>query len=590
MRLKNIVVNRSFRVDGNDINSFTPSYSGTNGSIATHSNLSATTAYSILKEDGGNAFDAAAGAMLVESLVNPQMFTMGGEGVMILKPNSKNPIVLNGNTKSPLNFNFLNLVTKGFREIPDQGILSAGVPSAFSSIFRLLQNYGKLNFRDIAKYASQYAKEGYPIHNGIVNQNKFGLRDLREKFTKEWNNSANLYLKKGKLPLVGTLQKNKSFSNLLDYLSNYEKKLSSNRKNNFNKLHDVFYKGDIANSIIKHSNNRNGLLTKGDLSNYDVGFEKTVFERFGDYQIHKTDIWGQGLTSLMMMKLCEKKKVKSLDDEESIHNFIESLKLTFADREMYFSGQQNPKVKANHLLNNDYLNKRSKLITNKAIEDIIPGDPLTNKSLLPLNNEIKPWGAGTVHISIIDKDNNAISCTPSGGWIRSNEVIKDLGFPLGNRLMTFYLSKPGHVNFITPSQQPRTTLSPTLIINKKEKELMSCGTMGGDAQDQWQAQFLINYIFADKPIDVALNEPRISSEHLPAYFHPHDPNNKHLLLEERLSPLIKKLNKRGHITNLVTDWSEGFILCARKKDKIYDAYADIRSYKSQIFQAQALSW
>ena len=145
---------------------------------------------------------------------------------------------------------------------------------------------------------------------------------------------------------------------------------------------------------------------------------------------------------------------------------------------MYFSGQQNPKVKARHLLNNSYLNKRSKLITDKAIEDIIPGNPLTNKSLLPLNNEIKPWGAGTVHISIIDKENNAISCTPSGGWIRSNEVIKDLGFPLGNRLMTFYLSKPGHVNFITPSQQPRTTLSPTLIINKKEKELMSCGTMG----------------------------------------------------------------------------------------------------------------
>ena len=173
------MVNRSFRAEANDINSFTPSYAGTNGSIATHSNLSATTAYSILKEDGGNAFDAAAGAMLVESLVNPQMFTMGGEGVMILKPHSKNPVVLNGNTKSPHNFNFLNLVTKGFREIPDQGILSAGVPSAFSSIFRLLQNYGKLNFRDIAKYAHQYAKEGFPIPNGIVNQNKFRLEMLK---------------------------------------------------------------------------------------------------------------------------------------------------------------------------------------------------------------------------------------------------------------------------------------------------------------------------------------------------------------------------------------------------------------------------
>ena len=45
--------NRAFRVDDNSINSFTPSYTGTQGAIATHSNLSATTAHSILKEDKG---------------------------------------------------------------------------------------------------------------------------------------------------------------------------------------------------------------------------------------------------------------------------------------------------------------------------------------------------------------------------------------------------------------------------------------------------------------------------------------------------------------------------------------------------------
>ena len=582
--------NRSFRVEDNSINSFVPSYSGTNGSIATHSNLSATTAYSILNEDGGNAFDAAAGAMLVESLVNPQMFGMGGEGVMILKPSSGKPIVLNGNTKSPIGFNFLNLVIRGYTEVPDQGIICAGVPSAFSAIFRLLQNYGKLEFRIIAQYALKYAEDGFPIHSGIINQKKFGLIDLKEKFLRDWKNSKNLYLKSNEVPKIGSLFKNKNFANLLEYLSNFEKKLIGNRKTKFDKLHDAFYKGDIAEIISKHSKKRDGLLQREDLSNFDISFENTISEKFGDHEIHKTNIWGQGLTTLSMMKLSSKLKISSLNNEEEIHKFIEILKLSFADREMYFTGQKNPKVKARHLLDDKYLSKRIKLISNKAIEDIIPGDPIKNKSLLPIDNDIKPWGAGTVHISIIDKENNVISCTPSGGWLRSNEVIKDLGFPLGNRLMTFYLSKPGHVNFIAPEQQPRTTLSPTLVINRKNKELLSCGTMGGDAQDQWQTQFLMNYIFANKTIDMALDEPRVSSEHLPAFFHPHDPINKQLLLEERLSSFTKKLNKRGHIANTVTDWSEGFILCVRKKDKIYDAYADIRSYKSQIFQAQALSW
>ena len=584
-------MNRSFRTDDNSSNSFIPSYSGTNGAVATHSNLSSMTAYSILNDDKGNAFDAAAGAMLVEGLVNPQMFGMGGEGVMILKPKDQNPLVLNGNTISPRKFDFLNLVTRGYTEVPDQGILSAGVPAAFSSIFRMLQRYGSLDFKTISQYAKVYAKEGFPIHTGIINQNKFGLNSLKDKFRKEWKNSSKLYLKNDKdIPKVGSLFKNLAYSNLLDYLGNYEKKINGTRNNKFNKLHDAFYKGDVANSILKFSKKNDGLLSKEDFENFNVKFEKTIFEKYGDFQVHKTNFWGQGLTSLMMLKMANKQKIKTLQSADDVHKFIEILKLTFADREMYFTGKYNTRVKASHLLNDTYLNKRIRLITEKAIDTIIPGDPLSKNSLLPIDNDIKPWGAGTVHISIIDKDNNAVSCTPSGGWIRSNEVINELGFPLGNRLMTFYLSKPGHANFITPLQQPRTTLSPTLIINHKKKEILSCGTMGGDAQDQWQAQFLMNYMFSNKNIDQALNEPRVSSEHLPAFFHPHDPNYKQLLLEERLAPLQSKLIKKGHKCQTVTDWSEGFILCTRKKNKIYDAYADIRSYKSQIFQAQALAW
>ena len=34
---------------------------------------------------------------------------------------------------SPKKFNFLNLVTRGYTEVPDEGILCAGVPAAFSS-------------------------------------------------------------------------------------------------------------------------------------------------------------------------------------------------------------------------------------------------------------------------------------------------------------------------------------------------------------------------------------------------------------------------------------------------------------------------
>ena len=301
-------MNRSYRIEDNSSNSFIPSYSGTTGAIATHSNLSSITAHNILNDDKGNAFDAAAGAMLVEGLVNPQMFGMGGEGVMILKPKDQSPLVLNGNTISPKKFNFLNLVTRGYTEVPDEGILCAGVPAAFSSIFRMLQLYGKLDFRTISKYAKEYAKEGYPLHTGIINQNKFGLKSLKGKFIKEWKNSAKLYLKNNKIPKLGSLFRNSAYANLIDYLGNYEKKITGSRNNKFNKLHDAFYKGDVANSILKYSQKNEGLLSKEDFEKFNVIFEKTISEKYGDYQVHKTNFWGQGLTSLMMLKCSTNRK------------------------------------------------------------------------------------------------------------------------------------------------------------------------------------------------------------------------------------------------------------------------------------------
>ena len=69
------------------------------------------------------------------------------------------------------------------------------------------------------------------------------------------------------------------------------------------KLHQCFYKGDIANTIIKYSDQKNGFLKKSDFEDFSAFFEKPVSKTFGNYTIYKTDTWGQGVTSLMMMAM-----------------------------------------------------------------------------------------------------------------------------------------------------------------------------------------------------------------------------------------------------------------------------------------------
>ena len=107
------------------------------------------------------------------------------------------------------------------------------------------------------KYLSSVITSGEAAMYAI-NQNKFGLNSLKDKFRKELKNSAKLYLKNNKdIPKVGSLFKNLAYSNLLDYLGNYEKKITGSRNTKFNKLHNAFYKGDIANSILKSLNTAN---------------------------------------------------------------------------------------------------------------------------------------------------------------------------------------------------------------------------------------------------------------------------------------------------------------------------------------------
>ena len=71
------------------------------------------------------------------------------------------------------------------------------------------------------------------------------------------------------------------------------------------------------------------------------------------------------------------------------------------------------------------------------------------------------------------------------------------------------------------SERPRTTISPSLVM-KDSKAWLAFGSMGGDQQDQWQLQFLLNRLVFDMPLQEAIEAPKFSSEHFPSFFAPHD--------------------------------------------------------------------
>ncbi|MFG6295126.1 gamma-glutamyltransferase, partial [Streptomyces rochei] len=129
-------------------------------------------------------------------------------------------------------------------------------------------------------------------------------------------------------------------------------------------------------------------------------------------------------------------------------------------------------------------------VEGEGLDALGVGEPTVAKSpTSPVPGEPEVTADGgtrgdTCHLDVVDRWGNMVSATPSGGWLQSNPVVPELGFPLGTRLQMTWLEE-GLPNSLTPGRRPRTTLTPSLALRDGEP-VMAFGTPGGDQQDQWQ--------------------------------------------------------------------------------------------------------
>jgi gamma-glutamyltranspeptidase/glutathione hydrolase len=572
---------RAYRVAPTDATTFYPRLIGRRGAVASNSYLSANAGADVLKA-GGNAFDAAVAATLVEGLVNPQMHTIGGECPILLRLAGESRVIaVNGNMAAPAAATPEAFKKRNLSEIPEEGILAAGTPAAFSALLTVLSRWGTMSFRDVSAPVRELAAGGFPVSAGLRQQYKYGLVDLREKFLAQWPGSAALYLKGG-LPEVGDLLKNEALARVYDYLANAKDP------------HEAFYRGDVATEIAKFSKERDGLLARGDLESFETRIEQPVSLRFGEFELFKCGFWTQGPAELQTIALMARHDLRSMGPASAdyCHLLIEAMKLAFADREQYYGDTIVP---SGILLSDGYTSRRVGLIDlNKSNKELRPGDAKRNAALLPADEILIPkdWGGGTVHVDVIDATGNMASFTPSGGWLKSAEVMPALGFPLSVRMMTFYLGPAHHPNVVAPGKRPRTTLTPSLAF-KGGKPWMSFGTMGGDNQGQWLLQFFLQRAAFGMGLQEAIEAPRLSTEHFPGFFAPHRGLPNRVRIEARFgAKVIDELRRRGHDVDVAPDWTEGFVSAAQidEASGMLEAGCDPRGAKSECFPASALVW
>ncbi|MEU6391623.1 gamma-glutamyltransferase [Streptomyces sp. NPDC046939] len=586
-----------------------PTLQGTFGMVSSTHYLASQSAMAVL-EDGGNAYDAAVAAGFVLHVVEPHLNGPAGEVPILLAPADGEVRVLCGQGVAPAGATVAHYRSLGLDLVPGTGPLAAAVPGAFDAWMLLLRDHGTKTLADVLKYAIGYAEDGHaPVER--VGET---VETVRELFETEWPSSAEVYLADGKAPAPGALFRNPRLAATWKRLIAEAGEAGAGRVAQIEAARRIWREGFIAEALVRQAarptmdtsgERHTGTLTQADLAAWEATYEAPATYDWNGWTLCKAGGWSQGPAFLQQLALLPP-ELPAYGSADYVHLLIEGCKLAMADREAWYGDARDVPVDA--LLSDEYNAARRALIDPaKASHELRPGRPLGAEPRLsahatavaagapgfdalgvagageptvaksptsPVPGEPDVGGDGltrgdTCHLDIVDRWGNMVAATPSGGWLQSNPVVPELGFPLGTRLQMTWLEE-GLPNSLTPGRRPRTTLTPSLAL-RDGVPVMAFGTPGGDQQDQWQMHFFLAValrpaVRGGLDLQGAIDAPNWHNDSFPGSFFPRGMRPGSVTVESRMDgEIVAELRRRGHDVTVGDAWSEGR-LCAVARD------------------------
>ncbi len=514
---------------------------------------------------GGNAFDAIVAGQAVLGLVDAANNGVGSDAVILVyDAKAKKVWSVNAEGTAPklATIEWYNKNQGG--KLPDSdGLLAGTVPGAVDAWFLLLDRWGTRSFAEVLAPVIEMAENGFPLGNHLANAIA-GSKKLKKNPT-----SVRVYFPDDQAPKPGDIFRNPQLAAMLKKLVEAEKQNAhKGRHAALQAARDRFYKGDIARTMARFSEENGGLFRYEDFASYTAKVEEPVSVNYRGYQVYKNPSANQGPAELFVLNLLEGYDLKKMgrNSADYIHTCVEAIKLGFADRDKYLGDMDFIQIPYEGLLSKDYARERRKLIeARKASLELRAGTPeqfMKNRVVLdrPLRAHLEGEAdheGDTSYISVVDKERNMISFTPSlHSGFGTGVVMADLGF-IFNCRGDYYSLIPGEANALAPGKRPRSTLQSTLVM-KDGQPHMVMGSPGGDDQIMRTMQTFLNIVEFGMNVQQAIESPRWGTRSFPASPFPHTMYPGEMSVEDRIGEDVRKeLISRGHILKVSRGWSMG---------------------------------
>ncbi|RWP33038.1 gamma-glutamyltransferase [Mesorhizobium sp.] len=473
---------------------------GEHGMVVTAQHLASEVGVEVLKK-GGNAVDAAVAVGYALAVVYPNAGNIGGGGFMTIRFNDGRSTFLDFRERAPLASTktmYLDKDGKPVKGASLDGYLAVGVPGSVAGFETAREKYGTLTRQDLMAPAIRYARDGFVLEQGDFASLEGGAARLAKDPA-----AAAIFLKPdGKPYAVGERLVQADLAASLSAISERGR--------------DAFYKGPIADGIVKASAEKGGILAKADFETYAVRELKPVTCNYRGYQITSSPPPSSGGVIICeILNVLEFYPLSYLGagSAETVKVMVEAMRHAYVDRNSALGDPDFVDNPVEKLLDKNYA---------KEIREKI--DPFR----AGVSQELMPKGFGesqeTTHYSIVDNDGNAVAVTYTlNGSFGAAVVADDTGILLNNEMDDF-TQKPGvpnlyglvqgEANAIAPRKTPLSSMSPT-IVAKDGKPFMVIGSPGGSRIITITLAAIVNVVDHGMNIQEAIDAPRIHHQWLP---------------------------------------------------------------------------
>ena len=453
----------------------------TGAMVATSQPMATAVALEVLR-GGGNAMDAAVAASATLCVTEPLSTGIGGDCFLLYHEAATGELhALNGSGRAPGRATLDTLRARGLTAVPERGILSVSVPGAVDGWQTAIERFGTFDFGVLLKPAIEYAENGFAVTPVVA-----GTWKTHAELFRQSSDSAQSFLADDKAPVAGSRHHFSDLARSLRLIAGHGK--------------DAFYRGPLAEEIVRFSHENNGLLELDDLANHRSEWVEPVSSDYRGLTVCEVPPNSQGITVLMTLNILEQASLENLQhlSPAHIHLVTEAFKLAQADGARYIADPAFSDVPVEALLAEQFAQRQYARIDSGAVLPcpVAPG--------LPEHRD-------TVYLTVVDRDRNIVSFINSlfhpGG---SGMVAGNTGILLQNRGAGFVLDER-HGNCIAPGKRPMHTIIPAMAY-RDGKPVLSFGVMGGSYQPLGQACVISNWLDFGMDLQEAIDAPRFHVE------------------------------------------------------------------------------